>query len=104
MNMNYKVTCHKCKSSRDISIINNNGREIIDWLDNDPDPQRAVILSARKRLDGNWGFSCVCGNDDIMTDQEKNQLTNHQNPDPMEVGNLVKRLKEQKPKFEMRTV
>lgn len=102
--MTYKVTCKSCKANRKIGIVNSNGREIIDWLDNRPDSQDVSIISGRKRLDSEWGWECVCGNKDIMSDQENRMITNKQSPDPQEIAKVVKNLSIQKPKFIMEAV
>jgi len=99
--MRYKITCLKCKSARKVGIVRTDGRELIDWLDNHPDPQVTKIISGRKRLDDKWGWSCICGNNDIMTDQESKYIENKQNPSPTDIANVVKNLKPQKPKFAM---
>lgn len=93
-----------CKSKRQVNIITSEGRELIDWLDNNPDPQVVRIVSGRKRLDDNWGWQCICGNDDIMTDQENSYLTNKQEPSPIDLAELIKNLSPQKPKFAMERV
>lgn len=97
----YKITCLKCSSSRIVGIIKSNGRYVLDWLDNNPDAQAVKIVSGRNRLDDQWGWQCICGNDDIMTSQEKKYISNKQNPDPMEIANLAKSLVPQKSKFAM---
>lgn len=102
--MTYKVVCKDCKADRKIGIVQNENRELIDWLDNNPDPQAVKIISGRKRLDGEWGWSCVCGNNDIMSDQEKETIANHQTPAPQDIATLVKNLIPQKPKFIMEKI
>lgn len=102
--MTYKVICKSCKADRKIGIVNNDGREIIDWLDNRPDPQDVSIVSGRKRLDNEWGWECVCGNKDILTDQENRMITNKQSPDPQEIAKVVRNLSVQKPKFIMESI
>ena len=52
MKKGFVVTCKKCGSSRKIRIFSAPTGEVIDWLDNNPDPQQAKIVSGRKRLDG----------------------------------------------------
>lgn len=92
----YKVTCLNCKAQREIFIINGT----VDWLEN-PDNANHSIRSARKRLDKNWGFECACGNNDLMTSQEKKRITNKQSPDPKEIKDIIKSLIPDKPKFVM---
>lgn len=100
----YLVTCKECNAKRKIAIIKSDGRELIDWLDNNPNPQAVKIVSGRKRLDGNWGWSCICKNDDIMTDQEKNIIENYQEPSPQNIVDVINNLKTQKPKFNMEKI
>lgn len=99
----YKITCLKCKSSREINIIEQNGRYLIDWIETPSNQQakKAKIISGRRRLDNKWGWSCVCGNDDTLTEQEKRIITNKQEPDPQEIAEVVRSLKPEKPKFKM---
>lgn len=59
------------------------------------------IISARKRLDGQWGFECMCQNNDLMTEQEKRTIKNHVTPDPEDINAVLKNLKVQAPKFAM---
>lgn len=97
----YTITCLSCKARRQIGIATVQGTEVIDWLDDNPDPEIARIISGRKRLDNNWGFSCICGNDDIMTKQEKAYIHNKQSPSPSDLTAVIKNLIPQKPKFRM---
>lgn len=95
----YKITCLTCNATRFVALIRtNHGSSIIDWLDNSPDEK---IVSGRKRLDSAWGWQCLCGNDDLLTEQEQKHISNKQKPDPKEVADLAKRLVPQKPKFRM---
>lgn len=89
----YKVTCGQCGKADTIGLIDE--KDII-WDKNE------WIISGRKRLDGNWGFQCVsCGNDDLLTDQEKKDIKNHQQPDPKDIENVIKKLVAQEPRFLM---
>lgn len=98
--MNYRIICQNCKSERVIKIVTTVAGDQIDWLES-PDNANHPIMSARKRLDGQWGFQCSCGNDDLMTQQEKRSISNHQNPKAEEISDIVKNLKMDKPKFGM---
>lgn len=62
------------------------------------------VISARKRLDGQWGWQCTCGNTDIMTAQEKRMITNPQQPKPEELSAIVQSIQPQEARFEMVTV
>lgn len=99
--MKYKVICNNCSAEREISIISIPGYgEKIDWLENE-DNAFHPINSGRKRLDGKYGFSCSCGNSDLLTDQERNNISNLQSPDPKQIAEIVKDLKIDKTTFEM---
>lgn len=87
----YKITCTKCGQS---SIIALQGETIL-W------DKTKNIISGRKRLDMQWGWQCMCGNNDIMTKQELTSITDKQNPDPKEIEQVIKNLVPQKSKFDM---
>lgn len=88
----YKVVCGKCQGSSTATIIDN---QSVAWEKVDK------VISARKRLDDNWGWQCLCGNNDLMTTQEKKQITDYKDPDPMEIAQVVKNLVPEKPTFKM---
>ena len=62
------------------------------------------VISARKRLDGQWGFQCSCGNNDIMTAQETQMIADQANPKPQEIEQIMQNLIPDNPKFIMETV
>lgn len=93
----YKVTCLKCKESDIHTIYKDN---IIDWQNSSSN----FIVSARMRLDSQWGFQCLCGNNDILTKQEQRQITDKQNPDPLEIEKVIKNIVPDKPKFVMSNI
>lgn len=72
----------------------------IDWLEA-PETQNHPIISGRLRLDGQWGFQCSCGNNDLMTKQEIRSFSNPVAPKPQEINQIVKSLKPDKPKFRL---
>lgn len=82
----------KCKQSDKVAI--EDGRNVF-W--GKPDH----IISARRRLDGVWGWQCLCGNNDLMTEQEQRTIKNHQSPDPEDIQTVLDNLKVQKSKFVM---
>lgn len=88
----YKVTCRKCHGNDKVAIEDN--RDIY-W------GTPKSIISGRKRLDNNWGWQCMCGNEDLMTDQEKKQIRNHRSPDPEDIKTVLKNLKVQTSRFAM---
>lgn len=92
--MRYKITCKECKSSSTVQIENNR----ILW------PKDTKIISGRLRLDGNWGWECICGQYDIITAQEKRQIKNLQAPSPQDISSVLKNLKPENPKFAMEKV
>lgn len=98
----YQITCPECKATRKIGIVQTAVGDRIDWLENDPD--EAGIISGRQRLDGNFGWQCLCGNNDLLTAQENKQITNKVEPDPKEIQDVIKNLVPQQPKFIMEAV
>lgn len=90
--INYKITCKDCEKSTPVGLVN--GQSIL-WNNG------GNIISGRKRLDGEWGWQCMCGNNDILTKQEERQITNKQEPDKKEIEHILKNLKPDKPKFDM---
>lgn len=96
----YEITCLNCKATRKIKIVKTVAGSRIDWLESAENANHP-ILSARERLDGQWGFQCACGNNDLMTAQEKRNIANPQNPKAQEVNEIIENLKPDKPKFSM---
>lgn len=94
--MKYKVTCDNCRKSDEINIIQD---RIIDWVQSTCEN----IVSGRKRFDNQWGWECLCGNNDLLTKQESRQITNKQTPDPQEVADIVRNLKPDKSLFTMQS-
>lgn len=90
--MRYKITCKNCKQSDVIQIENDTN---IIWQGN------TYIISGRKRLDLQFGWQCLCGNNDLLTDQEERVVTDKTNPDPTEINQIIKNLEPQAPKFVM---
>lgn len=93
----YNVTCLKCKKSDEVSIVD---ERHIDWNHSTTNH----IISARKRLDNEFGFQCKCGNNDILSEQEKRNISDKQNPDPQEVAEIVRNLEPQKAKFKLEII
>lgn len=100
----YRIICGECGSGREVGIIKGALNEIIDWLGNGPDPQVVKIISGRKRLDGQWGWQCVCGNNDLLTKQELKTIKDPAQPAPQELSKIIKNLKPDKPRFKMEAV
>lgn len=99
----YVVSCKDCKAKRQIGLVDSQSGGMIDWLDNNPNPQVVKIVSGRKRLDGEWGFQCICGNNDLETEQERLMIDNLSDPSPNDVASVMRKLEVQRPRFEMRT-
>jgi len=98
----YKVTCLECKAARDVAIVKSQNGYLIDWLDNNPNPLFTKIISGRHRMDGNWGWQCICGNDDLMTEQEKSHIEDWADPKPHDIERITANLKVEEPKFKMK--
>lgn len=94
MVMQYEVVCLQCKNKDKITIFE---ARLIDWSASTCNH----IVSGRKRLDQQWGWQCACGNNDLMTQQEVESLTNKQEPDPKEISAILAALKPDKPRFVM---
>ncbi len=99
----YIISCLKCKAERRIKVTQTQLGRQIDWLEKEaPKPDR--IISGRERLDGQFGFQCLCGNNDLLTTQEASTFSNPAAPKPQELEDIVKNLVTDKPKFRMVTV
>lgn len=96
----YKVSCLKCGGERTIQIHKTVAGDRIDWLENQA-PMPPTIVSGRERLDGEWGFQCVCGNNSLLTKQEAATFSNPAAPHAQEIEEIVKNLKVEKPTFTM---
>lgn len=90
--MKYKITCKNCGQADVIQI--ENGTVVI-WGKN------TYIISARKRLDLEWGWQCVCGNNDLLTKQEDRTIKDKVSPDPQDINQVLKHLEPEKSKFVM---
>lgn len=88
----FHVVCKNCKKSEDITI---DEKHNIYW------PTVKYIISGRYRLDMNWGWQCICGNNDLVTKQERETISNLQNPNPEDITNVLKSIKPDEPKFTM---
>lgn len=89
----YRVKCKNCKRTEDIAI---DEQRNIHWGD------VKNIISGRYRLDMQWGWECGgCGNNDLVSDQEKAEIKNLQAPDPNDISKVLKAIKTQEPRFEM---
>lgn len=83
-----KVTCLSCKKSDTITI---DERSHTVW-----DYGKKLLtnfLSARWRSDLQWGFECVCGNDNRLAKAEKKDFDTLVQGDPMSIKRIADSLK-----------
>lgn len=66
----YEVTCLKCKQS-DILLIEDDSHAIINYSKG----ASTNLLAGRWRKDNQWGWECICGNDNRVSKQEEQFLT-----------------------------
>lgn len=97
---NYLVTCKECGASRPIRIDKTPMGARIDWLE-DKHGIDHDIVSGRPRLDNQFGWECVCGNNDLLTTQEARTFSNPANPSPQELSQVIKNLIVDQPKFDL---
>lgn len=94
----YLVTCSECSAERTVKLAKGPLGTQIDWMEDGADHK---IVSFRERLDGQFGWDCLCGNNDLMTDQEHKGISNKMAPKPQEIKEIVDNLVIQKPKFKV---
>jgi hypothetical protein len=94
----YRVTCLDCSADRTVKLAKGPLGTQIDWMEDGGDHK---IISFRERLDSQFGWQCLCGNDDLMSDQEHKQIANKAAPKPQEIKDIVDNLIIQKPKFKV---
>lgn len=80
-----KITCLKC--NKEIGEIEIDSRDRVRYT------KLSGILSARKRLDGNWGFQCICGNYSLLCEAEEG-IIGPNKPSVSQVKNIYERLQE----------
>lgn len=81
-----KVVCSKCDGSSVVNIIDSVQGKIIEWK------KIGTVISGRERFDANLGWQCYCGNNSLMTDQEKKQIEDWKQPTPKEIGDIISNL------------
>jgi hypothetical protein len=79
-----KVICSKCNGESVIKIDEQN--KLIDWK------KIGSVISGRYRLDTQWGWQCYCGNNTIMSDQERKSIADYRQPTIKEVNDITKNL------------
>ena len=97
----YLITCADCNAIREVGIVKGPMGDVIDWLDNKPEEQ---IVSGRPRLDGEFGWQCLCGNNDLMTPQEKQFIGKNLSPKPSTIKEIMDDIKPEIPRFKMEKV
>lgn len=93
--MHYEVICKKCQGTSKVAISRD---DTLGWVSVNS------VISARKRLDGQWGFQCLCGANDLMTKQEERTVSNPAHFSPQEIDQILKNLVPDKPKFDMKVL
>lgn len=96
----YLIKCLECRGERNIQVHQTAVGKRIDWLEPQA-PNPDTIVSGRERLDGEFGFQCVCGNDTLLTKQEAKTFSNPAAPKPQEIDDIVKNLKPEPNRFQM---
>lgn len=93
----FNVRCKNCNGSNVVAIDEKSNRIL--WKEYDK------IISGRLRLDGQWGWQCLCGNNSLLTKQEAESITDKANPDPLELHKVIQNLIPEKvTTFEMEKV
>lgn len=87
----YDVICGNCKAKREVAITTTPVGDIIDWLEDEKSHMQKIV-SGRQRLDKEWGWQCLCGNNSLLTKQEDTYITNKANPAPQELDTVIKNL------------
>lgn len=84
----YKVTCLNCKRS-DVLTIDESNHQVWDYAGK----LMTNFLSARFRKDGQWGFECVCGNDNRLSSAEAKDFDTLVAGDPLSIKRIADSLK-----------
>lgn len=96
----HKVVCKKCKVARQVKLTQTPMGRMIDWLES-PATTHHPICSGRERLDGHMGWQCKCGNNDLMTRQEKRMIADPVRPKAQEINEIMRNMVPDKPKFDL---
>ena len=81
----YEVTCLKCKKSSFVRI--SDGHQI-DYEGG----MNTNLLAGRWRKSLDFGWECVCGNDNRLSKQEKDEMNNLVTGTPQQIAQIVKSL------------
>lgn len=79
----HKVICTNCGKSDDIGLDSSN---TVYWGKN------TFIISARQRTDGQWGFQCLCGQNNLVSEQEETSISDMSNPSVQELEIIMNNL------------
>lgn len=90
----YQVTCKKCQGKSTVGIdskyaVSDKYLGLMPglmWMN------VGTIISGRFRMDGGLGWQCMCGNNTILTSQEKRHIANPAEPQPQEIAEIVKNI------------
>lgn len=92
------VSCDACGAERQVQLAKGPLGAQIDWMEDGKDHQ---IVSFRSRLDGQYGWQCLCSNNSLMTQQERDSIENPSTPKPKEIADIVKNLKTEPTRFKV---
>jgi len=82
----YEVACNRCGGTTEVTLVTTKMGKLIKW------DRIGKIISGRERLDNQLGWQCVCGNNNLMTEQELKQIDNWAQPTPQELSRIIKNL------------
>lgn len=82
----YKIVCQKCFGQSIINIQESNLNKYIIWDEVDQ------VISGRPRLDGYFGWQCLCGNNSLLSKQENRVIKDKQNPSPKDINQVIRNL------------
>lgn len=81
----YKVTCLKCKKE---SFVRIDAGHQIDYEGG----MNTNLLAGRWRKTQDFGWECICGNDNRLAKQEKDEMNNLVSGTPQQIADIVKSL------------
>lgn len=79
----FKVICQECQGDSTV-LINQWGG--VEWK------RVNRVISARERLDGQWGWQCICGNNNLITKQERESIKDLTSPQVKELDDIKSNL------------
>lgn len=83
----YKVTCLECDES-DVITVDELNHRVTDYKGKFNTP----FLAFRWRPDSKWGFSCKCGNNNQLANNEADEFDNLVKGDPLSVKRIAESL------------